>query len=136
MNQTSMFLLEAFVIVALPVVLLRISGLKGLMPLVVVQIAVGIAMGPSIFGRLAPDYFHMFAGPESLSSFSGVAFVAVLIFGMVSGLHVEPPFSKASNEHSGRGGRECRRADDAWQSGGMVDLWCAIPRTPPWRDRR
>ncbi len=94
MNQTSMFLLEAFVIVALPVVLLRISGLKGLMPLVVVQIAVGIAMGPSIFGRLAPDYFHMFAGPESLSSFSGVAFVAVLIFGMVSGLHVEPAIFK------------------------------------------
>jgi uncharacterized membrane protein YcaP (DUF421 family) len=54
-TPNSMFLLEAFVIVALPVVLLRVSGLKGLMPLVAVQIAVGIAMGPSIFGRLAPD---------------------------------------------------------------------------------
>ena len=90
MNSASMFLLEAFVIVALPVVLLRVSGLKGLMPLVVVQTAVGIAMGPSVFGRLAPHYFQMFARPETLSSFSGVAFVAVLIFGMVSGLHVEP----------------------------------------------
>ena len=89
MTQSSMFLLEAFVIVALPVALLRVSGLKGVMPLVVVQIAVGIAMGPSIFGRLAPVYFQMFAGAETLSSFSGVAFVAVLIFGMVSGLHVD-----------------------------------------------
>ena len=63
---------------------------KVLMPLVVVQIAVGIAMGPSIFGRMAPDYFQIFARPETLSSFSGVAFMAVLVFGMISGLHLDP----------------------------------------------
>jgi Kef-type K+ transport system membrane component KefB len=85
-----MFLLEALVIVAVPVALLRISGLKGLLPLVVVQIVVGIALGPSIFGRIAPDYFHMFASPATLASFSGLAFVAVLIFGMISGLHLDP----------------------------------------------
>jgi Kef-type K+ transport system membrane component KefB len=85
-----MFLLEALVIVAVPVALLRISGLKGLLPLVVVQIVVGIALGPSIFGRIAPDYFHLFASPVALASFSGVAFVAVLIFGMISGLHLDP----------------------------------------------
>jgi Kef-type K+ transport system membrane component KefB len=89
MTPSSMFLLEALVIVAVPVVLLRISGLKGLLPLVVVQILVGIALGPSIFGRIAPDYFHIFASPEKLASFSGIAFVAVLIFGMISGLHLD-----------------------------------------------
>jgi Kef-type K+ transport system membrane component KefB len=85
-----MFLLEALVIVAVPVTLLRISGLKGLLPLVVVQILVGIALGPSIFGKIAPNYFNLFASPETLASFSGVAFVAVLIFGMISGLHLDP----------------------------------------------
>jgi Kef-type K+ transport system membrane component KefB len=90
MTPSSMFLLAALVIVAVPVALLRISGLKGLLPLVVVQILLGIALGPSIFGRIAPDYFHMFASPQTLTSFSGVAFVAVLIFGMISGLHVDP----------------------------------------------
>lgn len=90
MTPSSMFLLEALVIVAVPVALLRISGLKGLLPLVVVQIVVGIALGPSIFGRIAPDYFHLFASPVALASFSGVAFVAVLIFGMISGLHLDP----------------------------------------------
>jgi Kef-type K+ transport system membrane component KefB len=89
MTPTSMFLLAALAIVAVPVVLLRVSGLKGLMPLVVVQIFVGIALGPSIFGRIAPDYFHMFASPQTLTSFSGVAFIAVLIFGMISGLHLD-----------------------------------------------
>jgi hypothetical protein len=79
MTFASIFLLQAFIIVAAPVVLLRVSRLKGLMPLVVMQIAVGIALGPSVFGRVAPDYFHMFVSPETLSSLSGLATVAVVI---------------------------------------------------------
>jgi Kef-type K+ transport system membrane component KefB len=90
MNASSVFLLTALIIVSVPVMLLRVSGLKGLLPLVVVQIAVGIAMGPSVFGRIAPEYFQIFANPQTLSSFSGVAFVGVLIFGMISGLHLDP----------------------------------------------
>src|SRR5277367_4912284 len=87
MTPTSMFLLAALAIVAVPVVLLRVSGLKGLMPLVVVQIAVGIALGPSVFGRMAPEYFQMLMSPATLASLSGLAAVAVLIFGLISGLH-------------------------------------------------
>jgi Kef-type K+ transport system membrane component KefB len=89
MTPSSIFLLEAFVIVAAPVVLLRASGLKGLMPLVVVQIMVGIALGPSVFGRIAPAYFHMFTNPATLSSLSGLAAIGVLIFGLISGLHLD-----------------------------------------------
>jgi Kef-type K+ transport system membrane component KefB len=59
------------------------------MPLVVVQILVGVAFGPSVFGRIAPDYFQMFASQESLTAFSGVAFIAVLMFGMISSLHLD-----------------------------------------------
>src|ERR1700722_3897270 len=94
MSQSSLFLLEAFVVVILPVVLLRISGLKGLVPLVVVQILVGIAMGPTVFGRIAPDYFHTISNPTTLSSFSGIATIGVLIFGMISGLHLDPGILK------------------------------------------
>ena len=90
MTFASLFLLQAFIIVAAPVVLLRVSRLKGLMPLVVMQIAVGIALGPSVFGRVAPDYFHMFVSPETLSSLTGLATVAVVIFGLISGLHLDP----------------------------------------------
>jgi Kef-type K+ transport system membrane component KefB len=89
LTPSSIFLLQAFVVVAAPVVLLRISGLKGLLPLVVVQIMVGIALGPTVFGKIAPGYFQMFAGPAVLSSLSGLASVAVLIFGLVSGLHLD-----------------------------------------------
>lgn len=90
MTPSSIFLLQALFIVAAPVALLRLSGLKGLVPLVVVQILVGIALGPTVFGRLAPDYFEMFANLAVLSPLSGLASVAVLIFGLMTGLHLDP----------------------------------------------
>ena len=90
MTSSAIFLLQAFVIVAVPVILLRVSGLRGMMPLVVMQIMVGIALGPSVFGRLAPGYFQIFANPATLSSLSGLATIGVLIFGLISGLHVDP----------------------------------------------
>lgn len=96
MTSGSIFLLQALVVVALPVVLLRCSGLKGLIPLVVVQIVVGIALGPSIFGRIAPDYFRMFASPAVLSSLSGISSVAVLIFGLITGMHLDPNIFRRS----------------------------------------
>lgn len=90
MTSSAIFLLQSLAIIACPVVLLRISGLKGLMPLVVMQIFVGIVLGPSVFGRIAPDYFQMFGSPAVLSSLTGLASVAVLIFGLISGLHLDP----------------------------------------------
>jgi Kef-type K+ transport system membrane component KefB len=47
-------------------------------------------MGPSVFGKLAPDHFQVFASHDTLSAFSGVAFVAVVVFSMVSGMHIDP----------------------------------------------
>jgi hypothetical protein len=60
MTPGLIFLVQALVVIALPVALLRFARLKGLVPLVVIQIVVGIALGPSLFGRLAPGYYHVF----------------------------------------------------------------------------
>lgn len=90
MTPNLIFLLQALAVVAFPVVLLKYSGLKGRVPLVVVQILVGIALGPSVFGRIAPNVFHMLMNPTSLAFLSGVASVAVLIFGLITGLHLDP----------------------------------------------
>ncbi|PNE10244.1 MAG: sodium:proton exchanger [Beijerinckiaceae bacterium] len=90
MTQSLNFLVLALVVVVLPVALLRFSGLKGLVPLVVVQIMVGIALGPSVFGRVAPGLFQMFINPSSIASISGIASIAVLIFGLITGLHLGP----------------------------------------------
>ena len=58
MTPSLNFLVLALAVVVLPVAVLRFSGLKGLVPLVVVQIMVGIALGPSVFGRVAPNCFR------------------------------------------------------------------------------
>ena len=81
--------MQALVVVTLPVALLRFSRLKGLVPLVVVQIVVGIAIGPSVFGRLAPDIYQLFFNPAALAPLTGIASIAVLAFGLVTGLHID-----------------------------------------------
>jgi len=89
-SPSSIFLLQAFVIVAVPAILRRLTRVKGIMPLVTMQIMVGIVLGPSVFGRLAPGVFQIFGSPAALSPLGGLATVAVLIFGLISGLHLDP----------------------------------------------
>jgi Kef-type K+ transport system membrane component KefB len=84
------FLVQAFVIVVLPVAVLRFSRLKGLVPLVVVQIVVGIALGPWFFGRIAPELFQILFNKAALSPLSGIASIAILSFGLITGLRLEP----------------------------------------------
>ena len=90
MSSGLIFLVQALAVVALPVVVLRLSGLKGVVPLVVVQVATGIALGPSLLGRVAPEFYSLFVNPTSLASLSGIGSVAVLVFGLVTGLHLDP----------------------------------------------
>src|SRR5947207_9533615 len=89
MSPGLIFLVQALVVVALPVAILRFSRLKGRVPLVVVQIVVGLALGPSLFGRLAPDYYQLFFNEAALLPLSGIGAVAVLVFGLITGLHLD-----------------------------------------------
>ena len=77
------------------------------MPLVVVQIMVGIVLGPSVFGRVAHGLFQMFINPASLASLAGIGSIAVLIFGLITGLHLGPGKYCATGAVLGRGRREC-----------------------------
>jgi Kef-type K+ transport system membrane component KefB len=89
MTSGLIFLLQVFIVVVLPLVVLRLSHLKGLVPLVVVQILVGIALGPSLFGKFAPEHYQLMFSNQALSQLSGVASVAILFFGLITGLHLE-----------------------------------------------
>jgi Kef-type K+ transport system membrane component KefB len=89
MTNHLIFLIQALVLIALPVVVLRFSGLKGRLPLVVVQILVGIALGPSLFGRIAPELYASFFNPATLAPLAGIGSVAVVIFGLITGLHFD-----------------------------------------------
>jgi Kef-type K+ transport system membrane component KefB len=89
MNSGFIFLLQVLTVVVLPLAVLHVSRLKGFVPLVVVQILVGIVLGPSLFGRIAPEYYQLLFNSQALSQLSGIASVAVLFFGLISGLHLD-----------------------------------------------
>ena len=57
MSPELTLLVQALVILAVPVIVWRYFGLRHAVPLVCVQILAGIALGPSGFGRVAPDLY-------------------------------------------------------------------------------
>src|SRR5258706_6093059 len=90
MTPELILLLQAVVILVVPVAMWRFMRLRQGLPLVCVQILLGIALGPSLFGRLAPDLYAAFFSPETLTPLAGLATLAVLLFGYITGLHFEP----------------------------------------------
>jgi Kef-type K+ transport system membrane component KefB len=90
MTADPIFILQALAILVLPAMVWRVLRLRGAVPLVVVQILVGIALGPTLFGHLAPEAYHLFFNPATLTPLWGVASIAVLLFGFVTGLHLDP----------------------------------------------
>src|SRR5438105_4663075 len=90
MTPELIFLVQALAILVLPVAVWRFLHLRGAVPLVVVQILVGVALGPTLFGRFAPETYHLIFNPATLTPLWGVAWSAVLLFGFVTGLHLDP----------------------------------------------
>ena len=88
-DSIPIFIVQALAILVSPVVIWRFLRLGGAVPLVVVQILVGIALGPTLLGRLAPDLYHELFNPAHLAPLWGVASIAMLLFGFVTGLHLD-----------------------------------------------
>lgn len=74
---------------AAPVALWRLGGLRRLVPLAVVQILVGVLLGPSVLGRMAPESGAVLLSPDALAPLSGIATLAVILFAFVTGLHAD-----------------------------------------------
>ncbi|MGB8841234.1 MAG: cation:proton antiporter [Aliidongia sp.] len=83
------FLLQTLIIIALPAAMFRIAGLRRIVPLVVLQILFGLALGPSLLGRVSPEIYSLLFAPAALSQLSGIASIAVLFFGFTTGLHLD-----------------------------------------------
>jgi Kef-type K+ transport system membrane component KefB len=89
MTPSLILLLQAFVIIAVPAAVLRLAGLRRVVPLVVVQILLGLSLGPTLLGRVAPDAYRILFSPPALVPLSGIASIAVLFFGFTTGLHID-----------------------------------------------
>jgi Kef-type K+ transport system membrane component KefB len=89
MTPALVFLIQALLIVAVPPAIWRCLRLRGLVPLVVMQIVLGIVLGPSLFGRLLPELHRQFLDPATMAPVQGIAAIAVLLFGFLTGLRLE-----------------------------------------------
>ncbi|SMH57859.1 cation:proton antiporter domain-containing protein [Azospirillum agricola] len=85
-----LFLLQALLLIAGPFLLWRLAGARHVAPMVVIQILFGIALGPSLFGRLAPELWGTLFAPSALASLSGLSLLAVVFFAFLTGLHLDP----------------------------------------------
>jgi Kef-type K+ transport system membrane component KefB len=82
------FLIQAFVILFLP--LLAWWPVRRFTPMVLLQIGCGIALGPTLLGRLEPTWQAALFPPASLGALSGLSSFAVMCVAFVAGLEVDP----------------------------------------------
>lgn len=89
MSAKLALLIIALLLVLLPWALWRIGAVRAVAPLAVVQTLAGIALGPSLLGRLAPELHAALFTPGSLAALNGVSVIGVLLFVFVTGMHLD-----------------------------------------------
>jgi Kef-type K+ transport system membrane component KefB len=89
MNTTEIFLIGMVIIFTIPYLIWRVFNVDYYAPLVVVQIVVGILLGPGILGALFPDYYKFVFNPQVIQSLNGIAWWAVMIFVWIAGIELD-----------------------------------------------
>jgi Kef-type K+ transport system membrane component KefB len=85
-NET--LLLALLVIFALPWALWQLWG-RATLPLVAVQIIIGLLLGPGVFGSLAPQWHGMLFPPEVSAAVGQLGLWAVLFFLFIAGMELD-----------------------------------------------
>ncbi|MCB2016160.1 MAG: cation:proton antiporter [Hydrogenophaga sp.] len=77
------------IIFSLPWLVWRMFRTDYVAPLVVVQIVMGILLGPGVLGRWFPDYHQFVFTPVVVQSLNGIAWWAVMLFVMIAGVELD-----------------------------------------------
>jgi Kef-type K+ transport system membrane component KefB len=89
MGTTETFLLAMLLVFTLPWLIWRLGRTDYYAPLVVVQMIVGMLLGPGVLGHAFPDYYAFLFRPEVVSALNGLALWAVMIFVWLAGIEVD-----------------------------------------------
>ncbi|MBW8271236.1 cation:proton antiporter [Caldovatus aquaticus] len=90
-----LLLAVSFVLVLAPWLLWRLRAVRAVAPLAVVQILAGVALGPSLLGRVAPELHAALFPPAVLAALQGVATLGVLLYVFAAGMHLDPAALRA-----------------------------------------
>lgn len=83
------FLVISLTIVLLPWLVWRVLLVRRIAPLAVVQILVGVMLGPSCFGQLAPALHAALFTRPVLAALDGVSSLGVLLYVFLTALHLD-----------------------------------------------
>ncbi len=89
MTTTEVFLIAMALIFTVPYLIWRIGNIDYYAPLVVVQIVVGIVLGPGILGKIFPEYYALVFNAEVIQSLNGIAWWSVMIFVWIAGIELD-----------------------------------------------
>lgn len=89
MSHSTIFLVQAIVLIGLPPGLWRYTPVNRFAPLVVVQIVVGILLGPSVLGRILPDTYAFLFPADSITALNAISNLAVVLFAFSVGVHFD-----------------------------------------------
>lgn len=89
MGTTEIFLIAMLIILSLPFLVWRYLKTDYFAPMVVVQIVMGILLGPGLLGAHFPEYYNFVFSPTILQSLNGIAWWAVMLFVFIAGLELD-----------------------------------------------
>ena len=89
MSTTEIFLVALLLIFAIPYLVWRLGRTEYYAPLVVVQILLGIVLGPGVLGALFPGYYAFVFNPTVVQSLNGIAWWAVMLFVWIAGIELD-----------------------------------------------
>ena len=89
MNTTEVFLIAMLIIFSIPWLVWRVFKTDYFAPLVVVQIVMGIVLGPGVLGHWFPAYYEFVFTPTVVHSLNGIAWWSVMLFVMIAGVELD-----------------------------------------------
>lgn len=89
MSTTEIFLLAMLLIFVAPYLVWRLFRTDYFAPLAIVQIIMGIVLGPGVVGALFPEYHRFVFNPDVVKTLNGVAQWGVMLFVMLAGVELD-----------------------------------------------
>ncbi|NYE60196.1 Kef-type K+ transport system membrane component KefB [Duganella sp. 1224] len=89
MSTSEIYLLAMLLIFVVPFLFWRLLKTDYFAPLAIVQIIMGVVLGPGVVGALFPDYHKFIFNPDVIKTLSGVAQWGVMLFVMLAGIELD-----------------------------------------------
>ncbi|MDN4055637.1 cation:proton antiporter [Massilia sp. YIM B02763] len=89
MSTTEIFLLAMLLIFVVPFLVWRLGRTDYVAPLAIVQIIMGIVLGPGVMGAVFPEYHKFVFNPDVVKTLNGIAQWGVMLFVMLAGIELD-----------------------------------------------